>query len=163
MYTESIHEHSNATECQSYRPTAILPTISKIFEEIILRRLNQHFTKHNLLTSNQFAYQAGKGTVDAIKYLITTVGKALEEHNKCAAQLCDLSRAFDLMPHAAFLAKMEQYGVRGTALALIRSYLSNRLQRVKVDNVVSTFRESTVGVPQGSLLGGIFFIIYHSV
>ena len=122
--------------------------------------MNKHFKRNNLLTQNQFAYQSGKGTNDAIKLLISTVGNALEDHRKCAAQLCDLSRAFDSMPHAAFLNKMEQYGIRGVTLKLIKSYLTTRMQRVEIGNKVSTFQEATVGVPQGSLLGGVFLIIY---
>ena len=90
-----VYKKGNKKECQNYRPIAILPAISKILEKIILRRLATYFSKHKLLTKDQFAYQPGKNTITAIKELISNIQNALEQRKKCAAQLCDLSRVFD--------------------------------------------------------------------
>ena len=92
--------------------------------------------------------------------LIENVCEALEQRRKCAAQLCDLSHAFDTVPHLALIAKLEQYGVRGRALQLAQSYLTHRIQKVTINNATSRYRETKVGMPQGSLLSGFFFIIY---
>ena len=155
-----VYKKGDSKLRESYRPISILPAISKIFEQIILRRLQQHFQKNGLLTKQQFAYQEGKGTVEAMKTLIATVCDALEHREKCAAQLCDLSQAFDTIPHQVLIAKMEQYGVRGGALQLLKSYLTHRQQKVSIKNSMSTFKETKLGVPQGSILGGFFFIVY---
>ena len=155
-----VLKKGDAKDCKNYRPISVLPAFSKVLEELILRRLNTHLANNNILAKEQFAYQMGKGTEDAMKDLMAEICKALDGRRKCLAQLCDLSRAFDSMPHQKLLKKLEQYGIRGVPLSLIRSYLTNRLQRVQIHTTVSTLRETTIGVPQGSLLGGILFIIY---
>ena len=155
-----VFKKGSRQDCANYRPIAVLPALSKILEEIISKRLYRHLTFNNLFTPYQFAYQPGMSTEAAMKYLIGKVHEALEDRMKCKIQLCDLSRAFDTMPHGAFLQKMENYGVRGTALNLISSYLTGRVQQVKINGECSTFQEVKIGVPQGSIMGGIFFAIY---
>ena len=109
--------------CENYRPIAVLPAVSKIFEEIILRRIHDHFNKNQLFTPMQFAYQQGKSTEEAMQLLMRSVYNAIEQREKCVAQMCDLSRAFDSIPHSLLLRKMDMYGIRGTPLGLIESYL----------------------------------------
>ena len=155
-----VHKKGDKQDCNNYRPIAVLPAISKVLEKIILTRLYCHLQQHLLLSEQQFAYQPKKGTSDAMKLLTRTVCGALEERLYCKTQMCDLSHAFDSMPHALLLDKMERYGVRGVGRSLIASYLSNRLQQVRINGESSGFREVLVGVPQGSLLGGALFIIF---
>ena len=92
-----IYKKGDERCCENYRPITIQPAISKILEGIILKRIYEHFRKEHLLSPEQFAYQPGKGTEDAMKFLLQKVCQALEERKRCKVQLCDLSRAFDLM------------------------------------------------------------------
>ena len=155
-----IFKKGDKSECQNYRPISVLPTISKILEELILSRLLDHFQQNNLFSKEQYAYQPGRGTEDAIKKLVETVSRALEQRLNCKVQMCDLSRAFDCVAHDILLRKMECYGIRGVAQKLLKSYLTQRLQQVRILQDCSTFKETSCGVPQGSLLGGILFIVF---
>ena len=158
--TPVYKKKGDKTKCESYRPIAILPAVSKVFEEVILRRLYNYFEKNQLFAPTQFAYRQGKSTTDAARLLIQSVHEAVENRLRCKAQMCDLSRAFDTVPHLPLLQKLEGYGVRGIPLQLIQSYLMERRQQVTINGTPSAFTDVTIGLPQGSLMGGLMFIIY---
>lgn len=155
-----IFKRGNPELPENYRPISILPIMSKVVESVLKQKLASYFEKYKLLDSNQFGFRSGRSTIDAILEVVDDVVQGLDEGGLHAAALCDLSRAFDCVPHSILLQKLNYYGVNGTPLNLFKSYLQNRLQAVSVNNNLSSFMRIETGVPQGSILGPLLFIIY---
>lgn len=153
---------------KSYRPISLLPTISKVFEKIIKTRLMVHLNANKIINLRQFGYQKGVGCSDAINALINDIINKLNDKMKVAGLFIDLSSAFDTIDYELLLTKLEYYGIRGKSLQLLRSYLHNRQMFVEIKNiddsnheVIYTSKITNIkrGVPQGSILGPILFII----
>ena len=155
-----IFKANDASKFTNYRPVSVLPLFSKLFEKIMYARLEQHLKNHAILSPNQFGFRKGHSTTMAISLFVEKIYDILENRNFAIATFLDLSKAFDLVNHNYLLRKVEHYGIRGTALNWIRSYLQNRKQYVDYNNAKSSMLNITCGVPQGSILGPLFFIIY---
>lgn len=144
----------------NYRPISIISIIAKIVEKILKTRLSNYFETNKLLTDAQYGFRAGRSTTHALMKIVSGIVDGLEEKNHTALSLCDLSKAFDCVSHDILLKKLSFYGIRGVTLLLIDSYLSNRFQCVNVNNTTSSFKQNRFGVPQGSVLGPLLFVIY---
>lgn len=144
----------------NYRPISIVPIFSKIFESIMYNQLNGYFEFHNLISNSQYGFRQGKSTTSAVLNIIDHTLQAFEKKESTSLVLCDLSKAFDSVPFNILLDKLLFYGVSVRALKLIKSYLSERLQYVSVKNKCSQMKTVDTGVPQGSILGPFFFIVY---
>jgi len=143
-----------------YRPISIVPVFGKIFEVIIKNSLVQYFERNSLLDVAQYGFREGKSTVQAVVKIVQDIVEGLEAGEQVELVLCDLSKAFDCVSHDLLIEKLRRYGIRGDSLRLIESYMSHRQQSVSFDNDNSNFKFMTNGVPQGSILGPILFIIY---
>lgn len=150
----------NTSDPTNYRPISILPTLSKIFEKIILNQLQGHFNRNNLMHLKQFGFTKGRSTTDAGVELIHEVFAAWEEFRDAIGVFCDLSKAFDCVHHDILIRKLNHYGVKGHALDLLESYLVDRIQRVDVNGQRSLGSKISMGVPQGSILGPFLFLVY---
>ena len=146
----------------NYRPISILLNLNKIFEKIIYKRLNNYVEHYNILTDRQFGFRSGYSTETALLQLINDIVPAFAEEKIALGIFLDFSKAFDTIDHNLLLLKLEKYGVRGPPLKLIKSYLSDRKQRVDVTGILSQARDVTIGVPQGSCLGPLLFSLYSS-
>lgn len=164
-----VHKKNCTTDPHNYRPISLLPTLSKILENILKVRLVSHLNCNQVLHPRQFGFQKGVGTSDAIDTLMDDVIKGLNSKNKVCGVFLDFSAAFDTVNHDLLIAKMEYYGIRNDTLELFKSYLGNRYQYVELKELsdkgieiayASRLVKVTRGVPQGSILGPIFFIIF---
>ncbi|KAA5662330.1 reverse transcriptase family protein, partial [Pseudomonas aeruginosa] len=144
----------------NFRPISVLPTLSKIFEKIILEQLLNHFYSNNLLHNKQYGFTRGRSTIDAGVDLIKNIFQAWEESHNALGVFCDLSKTFDCVEHNTLLRKLHHYGIRGVSLELIKSYLSGRIQKVDVKGTRSSGVLLNMGVPQGSILGPFLFLVY---
>ena len=130
----------------------------KIFDRVIASRLNEYF--EGIFHESLSAFRNGYSCQDTLLALVEKC-KYTFRNNKCAgAILMDLSKAFDCMHHDLLIAKLDAYGITPNSLKLLKSYLTNRQQRVKIGNTTSEWKKILKGVPQGSILGPILFNIF---
>ena len=145
----------------NYRPVSNLSFLSKVIEKVIYIRILGHILDNNIVDIFQSAYRAGHSCETALfrvyNDIVTTVGKG----NGSFLVLLDLSAAFDTIDHDNLFYILEKYvGIGGSALRLIRSYFSDRTQRVQIDGILSDFTSLLCGVPQGSVLGPMKLCLY---
>lgn len=149
---------------QNYRPIAIVPTLSKITESIMSDAILKHLTNNNNLSNCQHAYRPGRSTISATQRFVERVIDHLEDKKKVAGVFLDLSKAFDSVNHELLLEKLKVYGLTGTSLDLVKSFLEEREQTVEVKiegkRFRSTPRSCKIGVPQGSSLGNTLFLVF---
>ena len=155
-----IFKDQNSKLFSNYRPISVLSVFSKIYEYVIKNRLSVFFNKHNVLVDNQFGFREGHSTYMPVTSLVDQITENIDEGLYSVAILLDFKKAFDSLDHNILLSKMEHYGIRGAALKLIHSYLSKRSQVVAYNNALSTQQNIITGVPQGSILGPLLFLIY---
>jgi hypothetical protein len=155
-----IFKGGDPSKLVNYRPVSILPSISKIFERLMYERVTAFCNKFNLLSMSQYGFRACRGTQDAVADLVEHVTKSLDEHKDVSALYVDIAKAFDSINHGILLHKMYKYGFRGNTHMWFTSYLQQRLQYVEVDGCKSLLRILRTGVPQGSVLGTLLFLLY---
>jgi hypothetical protein len=155
-----IHKSGSRSNIKNFRPISLLPVLDKIFEKLIYNRLTSFLYSNNIITDRQFGFLNGSNTVLSIMDILSTLIPALRNKEFAVAIFADLSRAFDCVVPELLLRKLSSYGIRGVALSLFRSFLSDRYQRVLIDSVLSDPGKVKLGVPQGSTLGPILFLLY---
>ena len=153
-----MHKKGSKIDVNNYRPISLLNVLSKIFERVIYDRFYSFFDKNNLFTCRQYGFRKKHSTVDA---LIDFIEKIRLNYQKTVTSFfLDFRKAFDTINHQILFEKLESYGVRGICLEWFKSYLSNRYQCVDLDGTCSEWLPIKCGVPQGSILGPLLFVIH---
>lgn len=148
-------------ELSSYRPISNLSFLSKLLERVVSIQLTEFLSSAGLLPVHQSAYRKHHSTETALLKVVTDLTEAIDAGNHALLGLLDLSAAFDTVDHDVLVERLSRtYGIRSTALDWLRSYLFNRRQTVLFDGVFSTIRSLFCGVPQGSVLGPLLFLLY---
>lgn len=159
-----LYKKGSIDDLNNYRPISLLPSFSKIFELVMCSRLISFMNKCQLFSTSQHGYLKGKSTTTAIFQFTKAILDSIENKKLSLGMFIDLSKAYDCIDRDLLLYKLNKYGVRGNVYTWIKSYLSERTQRVVVhDNnneIKSNIQSSNIGIAQGSILGPILFIIF---
>ena len=151
-------------QVDNYRPISLLITISKILEKLMYKRVYNFLDNTTQIYSSQYGFRKQHSCEHAVQELVGNILKGKEKHEHSIGIFLDLSKAFDMLKHSTLLKKLEIYGVRGSALDWFTSYLSGRKMRVRCTvngkNDISTQYEVNYGVPQGSCLGPLLFLVF---
>ena len=146
-------------DLSNYRPISLLSVISKVFEKLISIRVMSFIEKHSILSPTQYGFRPESSTEFAILDIVSSCYENINEKLFTGLIMIDLKKAFDSVTHSILLQKLEHYGFRGNVFNLFSSYLSNRQQYVSVNNVNSSTQYIKYGVPQGSVLGPLLFLL----
>ena len=155
-----VYKKENEELLENYRPISTLPIFGKIFEKVIYSRLHKFFVSKNIINECQFGFRKGHSTSHALNYSVEEINKQLNLGKHVLGIFMDLSKAFDTIDHKKLLHKLNHSGVRGTPLSLISDYLTDRYQYTSVLGETSEKLKVLFGVPQGSVLGPLLFLIY---
>jgi len=155
-----IYKSGERCNTNNYRPISILPVLSKVFEKVMFNRIQSFVKTNKLLNDHQFGFRENSSTSDAVSQFLDSVFESFSRSISLLAVFIDFSKAFDTVNHQVLCTKLHHMGFRGVALKWFQSYLSNRKHFVDIGGVFSQMSDVRMGVPQGSVLGPVLFLLY---
>jgi hypothetical protein len=155
-----IHKDGPKNEFENYRPISILQSFSKIFEKLVYMRLERYLRQNQVLNPAQYGFRENRSTTMALLDFYDKISTAIDDKKYSIGIFIDLRKAFDTIDHKILLGKIQFYGIRGLAFEWFKNYLTNRIQYVCINDTYSNSNTITCGVPQGSILGPLLFLIY---
>ena len=155
-----IFKKDDPLDVINYRRISITNSFSKLFEKILHEQISNYLSKHSIMNPNQFGFRKNFSTNDALLLLTESIRKQIDDKKIVHAALLDLSKAFDSISHNKLLEKLYSIGFSQTALDLVESFLTDRYQRVYINDVYSSWYKVKQGVPQGTVLGPLLFNLY---
>ena len=155
-----LFKNGTTSDFSNYRPISLLSQFSKILEKLFNTRFQNFLTANEILSNCQYGFRSCMPTVHAALELVESISTSIDTQLHCAGVFIDLKKAFDTVNHELLLKKLSFYGLRGIAIEWITTYLTNRKQYVMAHGHSSSMRYITCGVPQGSVLGPVLFLLY---
>ena len=155
-----LFKKGNTNLCSNYRPISLLSCVGKLMERVVYKHMYNHLINNNLIYEKQSGFLKGHSTVFQLLDIYHQIAQSLDTKCYTCIVFCDISKAFDRVWHKGLLCKLEKNGINGNLLKWIESYLVNRTQKVFVGSSVSQSQQVKAGVPQGSVLGPLFFLVY---
>lgn len=155
-----IHKSNDIENPSNYRPISVIPICMKIFEKVVHKQLYEHLAENDLLSQYQNGFRPGHSTCTALLDVTDYLKTNMDQGQVTGVVYLDLKKAFDTVDHKLLLTKLLRYGINGTELQWFTNYLQNRSQSVSVNGAISDSCKVTCGVPQGSILGPLFFIMF---
>ena len=155
-----IFKKSDPSDPNNYRPISLLSCVGKLMERCIFKHIYNFIINNNILTKFQSGFIRGDSTTNQLLYIYNDFCKAIDEGKEVRVVFCDISKAFDRVWHRGLIHKLFQIGIRDDLLTWFKNYLTNRQQRVVLHNTNSDWKSLSAGVPQGSILGPLLFLIY---
>ena len=156
----ALFKKGDRCDANNYRPITVLPTISKILEKAVHIQLYAYLKNNEIITSKQFGFRPKLSTGTALAHFTDNILQNMDAGSFVGAVFLDLSKAFDTVDHHLLLRKLMNIGLTSSTTQWFRSYLTNRSQITSVGDALSSATKMPVGVPQGSLLGPLLFLIY---
>ena len=155
-----IHKKGSSFLVSNYRPISLLSIFNKVIEQLMYNRIISYLDKFSILQNNQFGFRSMHLTTHAIFLLTNKIQRSTDNGTNSCGIFLDLCNAFDTVDHRIILDKLKYYGIQGVANHWFASYLSNRRQFVSLFGTNSDYQTVTCGVPQGSVLGPLLFLLY---
>ena len=155
-----VLKSSKSFSLSNFCPISILPVFSKLLERVVSDQIVDYFHKYNLFSQKQSGFRHGYSTQDVRLHAVNSCSKAIDCGQYTGAVFLDLAKAFDCVDHAILLKKLTGYGICGGVHSWLKSFLCGRTQQVVFKGNLSSKEPKTLGVPQGSILGPLFFSIY---
>ena len=155
-----VHKKGDPQDPMNYRPISVTPILSNLFEKLLFRQLSKYLNDNNVLSQTQFGFRKSRSTKDNLLYFTDCVRQNMEANKSVFCAALDLSKSFDSICHHRLQSKLVSIGFDNFSCALINDFFTDRLQRVELCGINSNWISVKQGVPQGTILGPVLFLIY---